>query len=187
MTHEELRSELEKSESQAQRKLFDQYCSYVYTIVYSRLRSCCTREDIEECVSDVFADIFSSYRTDGDFSGEVSGFVGTIARRKSADVYKKHISDRITMPIDDEAAQHIAAETDIEEDHAAKELRKEILNMIDSLGEPDSVIIMQKYYFGRSSKEISEIVSLSPAAVRVRCGRAVKRLRKTAEQSGLKL
>ena len=59
--------------------------------------------------------------------------------------------------------------------------------MIDSLGEPDSVIIMQKYYFGRSSKEISEIVSLSPAAVRVRCGRAVKRLRKTAEQSGLKL
>ena len=48
-----IRTEPEKGH----RVLFDEYKNYVYTIVYNRLRSVTSREDIEECVSDVFAEI----------------------------------------------------------------------------------------------------------------------------------
>lgn len=186
MTHEELRSELSKSKEQGHRKLFESYCSYVYAIVYSRLRTCAGREDIEECVSDVFADIYLFYDSEGSFSGSLNGFVGTVARRKAADMYKKFMSGKsAAVSIEDETVQKLDSGTDVEKDAADKELRRKLLGMIDDLGEPDSVIIMQKYYFGRSSKEISEIVSLTPSVVRVRCGRAVKRLKKMLEKSGM--
>ena len=51
MTHNEFRDELKKSEKQAHKRLFESYSNYVYTIVFNRLRSCASREDIEECVA----------------------------------------------------------------------------------------------------------------------------------------
>ena len=68
MTHEEFRRELKRSPEQAHRTLFETYCNYVYTIVYNRLRSCASREDIEECVCSVFADVFVSYDPEKDVS-----------------------------------------------------------------------------------------------------------------------
>ena len=52
------------SREAGQRAIFDQYGNYVYTIVYSKLHAYGTHEDIEECVSDVFAKIFMSFDAD---------------------------------------------------------------------------------------------------------------------------
>ena len=57
-----------------------------------------------------------------------------------------------------------------------------LLKKIKELGEPDATIIVQKYYFGRSMYEIAEITGLKPHTAQVRCGRALKRLRKEMEQ-----
>ena len=62
-----------------------------------------------------------------------------------------------------------------------------VLVKIDELEEPDSTIIIQKYFFGRSSAEIARIVGLSPAAVRMRLSRALKRLRAELEELGVTL
>ncbi|WP_296616925.1 hypothetical protein [Ruminococcus sp.] len=75
MTHEEYRKASESSKEEAQRILFNEYFNYVYTIVFSRLRSCANREDIEECVSDSFADIYIHYDENRDVSGDISGFI----------------------------------------------------------------------------------------------------------------
>ena len=60
MTHDEFRRLLGRSREEAHKALFEAYCNYVYTIVFNRLRSCASREDIDECVCDVFADVFLS-------------------------------------------------------------------------------------------------------------------------------
>ena len=59
--------------------------------------------------------------------------------------------------------------------------------MIEELGTPDSVILIQKYYYDKSSKEIAEMVGINAAAVRVRCGRAMKRLRKLLDENDITL
>ena len=53
-----------------------------------------------------------------------------------------------------------------------------IYERIKSLGEPDSSIIIYKYYYSKSSNEISELLSMKPSAVRMRSSRALKRLKK---------
>lgn len=178
MTHEEFRSKIQISTEQGHRELFETYCNYVYTIVFNKLRSCASREDIDECVCDVFADVYIYYDSSKNVSGDISGFIGTVARRKAADIYKRSVSPKPeTVSIDDDASQELESGSDIESDVENKELRSLILDKIDELGEPDSTIIIQKYYYGRTAKEISEIVSLSPENIRVRSGRAVKRLK----------
>lgn len=183
MTHEDFRKILKKSKKAGQHALFNEYCGYVYAIVFNKLRSCASREDIEECVGDVFADIYIFYDSDSNFSGDLKGFIGTVARRNAIDVYNRLTSKKlVTVPIDDEESQNIESSENIEDIVAQKELRRILLDKIAALGEPDSTIIIQKYYYGRSAKEISELVSLTPENIRVRSGRAVKRLKEMLEK-----
>ena len=187
MTHEEYRKRLEQSVREAHRELFGEYCNYVYTIVFNRLRSCASREDMEECVCDVFADVYSCYDTQKNVSGDMSGFIGTIARRKSAAYYRKSTSAAAVVSIDDEDAAEIDAGIDIAAGIEQKERSRAILDAVEKLGEPDSTIIIQKYYYGRSAKEIGDMVSLTPENVRVRSGRAVRKLKEMLEKAGISL
>lgn len=186
MTHEEYCKLVESNEEIAQRKLFQDYFSYVYTIVHSRLSDNFSREDIEECISDIFADVYSSYDKDNRLTGDIKGFIGTVAKRRAIGYFNRNfVKNRISLSIDDEELRNIPSGENISDAAEKKELSRTLLKHIEALGEPDSTIIIEKYYFGRKSGEISEIVSLSPTAVRVRCMRALKKLRKTLSETEL--
>ncbi|WP_242838350.1 RNA polymerase sigma factor [Ruminococcus flavefaciens] len=188
MTQKEFRKAAALSEENAQRSLFDEYFNYVYTIVFSRLRSCASREDIEECVGDVFADVYMQFDERKAFNGDPTGFVGTVARRKAADIYNRLTKKRQGMvSIDDEEAAEIEAPEDTEDTVEKKELRSSLIKCVEQLGEPDSTIILQKFFFMRSSAEISKLVSMTPEAVRVRCSRALKKLRETLTAMNISL
>ena len=64
--------------------LFEEYCNYVYAIVYNRLRGIASREDIEECVSDVFADVFFGYSA---VKEDMRGYIGTVAKRRAINAF----------------------------------------------------------------------------------------------------
>lgn len=188
MTHENLREALKKSKKAGQRALFDEYCNYVYAIVFNKLRSCARREDIEECVGDVFADIYIFYDSEGEYSGDLSGFIGTVARRKAVDTYNRLNSGKfVAVSIDDDETQQIPSEENVEDIISQKELRRILLDKIEELGDPDSTIIIQKYFYSRTAKEISRLVPLSPEAIRVRSGRALKRLKEALVRAGITL
>ena len=175
-----------KSPDTAYEQLFSSYCSYVYAVVYNKLRSTASREDIEECVSDIFADIYFNYDTTSSFDGDMKGYISTIAKRKSIDLYRKlnarniHISDS-----DDETLSYINSDTDIEADSDKAEMQTILLNAVEGLGEPDSTILIQKFYYDRSSSEIAELLSMKASAVRMRCGRAMEKLKSILSKAGI--
>lgn len=179
MTHSEYQKLMYENKDMAQRKLFDEYFNYVYTVVYNKLRSIASREDIEECVSEVFFNVYNCYDMNTESEGDIKGFIGTVASRKAVSYYHR-LNNRNIRSISVEECAEIMLPSD---DNVAKtaeqsELRKILLELIDRLGEPDSSIIIQKYYYNRKSKEIAKLLSLSPVLIRVRCSRATKRLRK---------
>lgn len=178
MTHSEYRLMVKTDKEKAQRMLFDEYLNYVYTIVYNRLRSCARREDIDECVSDVFADVYSSYNSEIAVIGDIKGFIGTVAYRKSASYYNRLCKLNTSVSLDDDITADLPSEDDVSETAEQNEVRRILLELIDSLGEPDSTIIIQKFFYNRTSREIAEFVPLSPVMIRVRSSRALKKLRK---------
>ena len=183
MTDNEYRVLYAKDPNTAQTALFDEYLNYVYAIVYNKLRSCGSREDMEECVGDVFSAVFISYDRNGKFDGDLKGFIGTIASRKAIQMYRSLSRRSDTVYIEDETTE-IADDERIEENTERNALRSTLLRVISSLGEPDSTMILQKYYYNMNSGEIADKLSMSPASVRMRCSRALKKLKELLKAEG---
>jgi len=187
MTDIEYRTMYEKSPQKAQTALFDEYLNYVYAIVYNKLRSCGSREDIEECVGDTFSAVFISYDKEGKFNGNLKGFIGTIASRKAVQMFRRLSSkSNSTVYIEDETTEFADSER-IEENAERSEIRSLMLRLIKSLGEPESTMVIQKYYYNMNSTEIAQKHSLSPAVVRVKCSRALKKLKELLSKEGYDL
>jgi len=73
MTDIQLRELMKDSPDTWQRILYDEYCAYVYAIAANKLRSCGTAEDIEECVADIFIDVFRSLRSGKNTAATLKG------------------------------------------------------------------------------------------------------------------
>ena len=188
MTGKEYSRLYHRSRDKAYDALFEEYCNYVYAIVYNRLRGIASREDIEECVSDVFADVFFGYSAESAVKEDMRGYIGTVAKRRAINAFhsltarQKHFSGNA-----DEELVTISSDKDIETDSDSAETRSILLSKINELGEPDSTIILQKYYYERSSAEIAEMLSMKSSAVRMRAARALEKLRKKLANVGITL
>ena len=102
MTGNELKALTGSSPNDWQRLFYDEYKSYVYTIVFNRLRSCASREDIEECVCDVFVDVYLSYDEYRDVSGDSPKYNDDFKEIKAADMYSTVINELIAKHHEDE-------------------------------------------------------------------------------------
>lgn len=88
MTDQEFKKHKERSSDDCMKAIFDEYCNYVYIIAATKLKSCGVVEDVEECVSDVFAEVFKKIDYLGEREGDLKGFIGVIAKRKAIDMYQ---------------------------------------------------------------------------------------------------
>ena len=186
MTDNEILSLMRETPSLGQRALFDKYYSYVFSIVNRIINGFGSADDSEECVIDVFASVMMKLVPDDDCS--LKSYIGAVARN-SAISMRRSLAAKTGKNIssDDENMAEIADEQDIEANSDKSEASNLLLKKVSELGPPDSIIIIQKYYYEKSSTEIAEMVGLNATAVRMRCGRAIKRLKKLLEADGITL
>ncbi|WP_303789786.1 RNA polymerase sigma factor [Ruminococcus flavefaciens] len=186
MTSRELTAMMQRSAVDCHKALVKEYGRYVYAIVYNKLRSCGTSEDIEECVSDVFADLFMKCEFDLSSENDIKYLIGTIAKRKAIDSFRSLTARANHMTeTDEDDMRELVADFSVDEHVDRSELRQILLDKIDELGEPDSTILIQKFYYNRNSKEIARSVSMTAAAVRQRCSRAMDKLRTKLVEVGM--
>ena len=175
MTDSELRALMKSNLNAGAKELYQQYYRYVYAIVFRLLRDCGTQEDVEDCVADTFAEILS--HADNIRGENLKAYIGRAAHNKALNYCRSlNRQEKYTTPLND-APEPVGE--DLESDAEKRELKEKLLAEIQNLGEPDSTILVQKFYFGRSMAEIAEVVGLTTHAAQVRCGRALKRLKKT--------
>ena len=112
--------------------------------------------------------------------------MGTVAKRRAINTFRKLTanSGHFSEDAEDELI-NIDADTDIEQDSDLAETRSILISKINELGEPDSTIIIQKYYYDRSSSEIADMLSMKASAVRMRAARALNKLKTTLAAAGI--
>lgn len=159
--------------------LIDQYTPLVYTVVKSKISSVCTEEDIEETVSDVFNAFYNQSDSVDLSRGSIAAYLVVIAKRKAVDVYRKASKNTDVRLLNDENETIELPDTfNLEDEVQKKELRKKLLSVINSLGEPDSTIIIHRFYLGESAKNIALVTELSEDNVRKRLSRALRKIEK---------
>ena len=132
MTFDEYSKLQDQSPEKAHAALFEEYYRYVKAIVFNRLRSF-SNEDIEECISDIFADVFFSFSR-SPFAGDIKVFIGTVARNKSIDHFRKHSRNAgKTVYLEDDSTPEIRSGEDIAGENEKKELSHILMDCINSL------------------------------------------------------
>ena len=132
MTSRELAVMMQKSPVDCHKALVKEYGRYVYAIAYNKLRGCGTNEDIEECVSDVFADLFMKCEYDLSYENDIKYLIATIAKRKAIDYFRSlsargsHIAEN-----DEDDMRELASDFSVDEHVERSELRRVLLDKID--------------------------------------------------------
>ena len=131
-------------------------------------------DDIEECVTDVLMYVFRNRdRLRFGEKGWKSYLVKT-ARHIALDKVRR--SERTPEPVADPVWEQTAAERSAEEEALSRVERDELIERIRCLGEPDSTILLSKYYLGMRAAEIARLLGMKENTVAQRAGRALKRL-----------
>jgi RNA polymerase sigma-70 factor (ECF subfamily) len=176
MTDTEIIALIQSSPPLGHRALFDEYYSYVYAISVNILRGYGSHEDVDECVIDAFASVINKLGSSS--TAPVKPFLGTVAKNRAISMRRSLAAKNgKSISVDSEELGELPSSELVDknaEDHAMTEL---LLRKIKELGEPDSGIIIQKYFYEQNANEIGRMMNMNPAAVRMRCARAIKKLR----------
>lgn len=174
MTDDQLLELLQSDPQQGLEAVVKRYSAYVLKIATTKLRDVCTKEDIEEAVSDIFLLVFKSGQKCGFKMKSLRAYISVIASRHCINVFNKHIKKSKIIPLD-EIAETAASEDKVFEDNGLAEA-------LHSLGEPDEFIFVRKYFFGQTSKEIASELNMKPNTIDKRISRGLIKLRKLLEE-----
>ena len=155
--------------------LMEQYTGLIYTVVKNKISAVCSAEDIEETVSDVFVAFYNQIDNVNLEKGSLSAYLISIAKRKAVDKFRT-VCKYCEISTDDDGFIEIPDSFNLENEAEKNELYRNLINEINSLGEPDSTIVFCRYYLSLPSKEIARLVSLSDDNVRKRLQRALRKL-----------
>ncbi len=174
MTDDVLLAMLRETPEQGFAAIVRQYGGYVYTIAASKLSGTGTVEDIEEAVSDVFVLFYKWMQTHETDSICLRAVLAVIAKR--------HCINRYYALMKHPAAESF--ETLLTEPRSSEtppDTQVLLMQAVQQLGEPDSEIVLRRYYFGQSSKQIGAALGIKPNTVDQKLSRSLKKLREMME------
>jgi RNA polymerase sigma-70 factor, ECF subfamily len=162
--------------------VMDNYSGIIYGLSSRILSDLGSKEDIEECVSDIFVEIWNKGHQYNSSKGTIKTWFLIIAKYKALDYRKKLINHKDTLELDDKQIHKITE--GIDQSLISKEQVKEIKTAIDSLGPPDSEIFYRRYFLYQSIEFISSCLGLTRGSVDTRLWRGRNALREKLSQKG---
>lgn len=149
------------------------YGGLVASLARGRLKAAGLGEaDVEDCVAETFAEFYAGLDRVDPERGSVKAYLCAMAAHNAADLIRRV---QPAVPLEEaEASEDATLEGDFED----RERRRELLEAVKALGEPDREIVVRKYYLAQPSREIGKALGLTAANVDVRAHRAVEKLRR---------
>lgn len=183
MNDNEILKLFDSSPKKAYGQIIEQYGNLVYAIAANKLNRCASSEDIEDCTSDIFVEVFRNLDSFSLAKGTLKSFISTIAKRSAIDAYRRlSYRQSVTDGTDISETDFTDTSEDVEETVMNNISRQNVRNAVMSLKEPERSIIIHQYYYNHTIREIAGILSMTVGAVQQRSLRARKRIEKILEK-----
>ena len=152
--------------------LYKKYHERIFRYIYQRM-------DDKEMAFDITTNVFVKGLSNiqkFEYKGvPFSAWLFRIAKSELNQAYKNKKAER-TVNVDNEHLSHIAEELNENDDQEL--LRKQLLKHINTLPETDLQLIELRFFEDRSFKEIGEILEMTENNAKVKCFRALQKLKK---------
>ena len=180
MNDNELIQELLAGNQDAFSYMIDTYSKLLWVVVGGILGNAGTTQDIEECISDVYVQIWKNPNAFNQQKGSLKTFLAVIAKSKALDTYRKLAKSKIIEL--DEAIQ--STDDDLLDYITDKEMVQDLYAAIESLTEPNKEIVIRRYFFEEKPANIAKSISLPVKEVENRLCQSKLKLRKNLERNG---
>lgn len=181
MNDEKIIHELKQNPSKGLESAVEAYSGLVKTIVV-RILGYENRRDVEECISDVFVQLWKSIDNYDKSKGLFKNYIISIARYVSINTCKRKILRHELIPIEE---NDLELDLDLDNE-VSKEINKKIIkDAIDDLPQPDKDIFIRRYYLYESIKEIAESLNLNTKAIENKLYRGKEKLRTVLINNGI--
>jgi RNA polymerase sigma-70 factor (ECF subfamily) len=157
----ELVSEIKKRNTNAFEFLVQEYTKPVYYLVFNILNTGGTKEDIEECVSDVFLEAWQKIGGFDNKRGSFKTWLLILAKHKALD-YKRRAEKYAPEPFEDDAS---IATIDVEKQAADRETQQIIIKTIHTFNDVDRQLFIRRYFLGEDISTLMSSMGLSRSAV----------------------
>jgi RNA polymerase sigma-70 factor (ECF subfamily) len=152
--------------------MMDTYSKLLWVVVGGILSNIGTTQDIEECISDVFIEVWKKPKAFVKQKGTLKNYLAVIAKSKALDRYRALSKKKIVEL--DEAIK--SSDDDLLDYVIDKEMYATLYEAINSLNEPNKEIIIRRYFFEEK-----------PACIAERTNMPLKEVENRLYQSKLKL
>lgn len=169
----ELISEIRKRNPDAFEFLVDKYTKPVYYLAYNILRISCSKEDIEECVSDVFIDAWRKIEQFDINRGGLKTWVLILTKYKALEYKRRFEKSNVIELIDEQ----VKSPVDLEKQVIDRETQLAVLETIHTFSDLDKQLFIRRYFLGEDISALMSSMGLSRTAVDNRLTRGRKKIK----------
>jgi len=171
-------------------KLIEQYTSAAYSLVFRILGGISSREDIEECTSDVFTEVWNSIEEFNSERGSFKTWILIKTKYKALEYRRRLIklSTKQYQPSENEileCANSKLDETTVEDEVLKREKLRHIIDAVNEFNELDRKIFNRRYFLYEDIESIANRYNLTRQAVDNRLLRCRKKLKNMIIQKQL--
>lgn len=175
---------LKNTPEQGIRAVIRAYAALSERTVRATLGRIALEEDVEELVSDVFAEVYRRRDSIDLSKGSLATYVVTLSRRKAVDHLRRNGQRlMVTFPLEEDVLSECGSEPQTVAEQ--QETYMELTNAVASLPEPERTIVFRRFCYGESYKEIGKRLGMRANAVNKRCLKALARLKNELQEGDL--
>ena len=167
---------IKAGDEQAMQKIICRYSRLLWSIVGAVLSQVGSTEDMEECVADVFIDLWEHPQKYDESRGSLKAWLSVIARNKAIDRYRQKTKIQ-TIPLEETVLAQMGVEPEMEN-------REGLQEALAELTEEEREILLRRYVYQQKPKEMAVALGLSVKQIENRLYRIKAKMRKQMEQEG---
>ena len=154
-------------------EVISKYSKLLWPIVSAVLKNVGSDEDVEECVADVFIDLWTNPNRFDPKKGSLKSWLCMIARCKAIDKYRT-LSRHSTVPLE---GAMMAGRMGLQDAYIQEETKRELVAAVKALTNIERDILIRRYYYEQKPRDIAKALDLSVKKVDNYLYRAKQKLR----------
>lgn len=155
-------------------KVIVKYSKLLWPIVSAVLKNAGTEQDVEECIADVFIDLWENPDKYDAERGTLKSWLCMVARCKAIDRYRT-LSRHSTVPLE---GAMMVGRMGMQDALLQEETKRELAAAVNALTDVERDILIRRYYYDQKPREIAKALDLPIKQVENHLYRSKQKLRK---------
>lgn len=141
--------------------IVEKYSKQVYYLAYNILHISCAKEDMEECVADVFLEAWVNINKFDPKKGSFKTWLFILTKYKALE-YKRKLSKLQTVNIDD---LRIEDAENIEKQVISRQDQEKVIGIINGFNDVDKELFIRRYFYNEKINDLVTSLNLTRSAV----------------------